>query len=218
MPGTKPIPKLLPARAGLLYLASAYGFALNRRLAAFRRLVVPVQPIGGTLKTPLRTCFSITLSATIRRINMNNLKRKASRSPQGSKPPKQRQELDPEPISPSRTTCPTLSYPNTRSSPTSQPVPFQQPTGLLTFSYTPQRVLEFTDSALRYYVDPPPGADLRYGYDRWIKRTEERTRLDGLLRAVERVMSKADASLGPGSGGKWLKDISVVTWRGIMTK
>lgn len=145
-------------------------------------------------------------------------KRKASRSPGEPKPPKQRQEVDPEPSSPSRTACQTLAYPDTRSSLTSQPVPFQQPTGLLTFSYTPKRVLEFTDSALRYYVDPPPGADLKYGYDRWIKRPEERTRLDGLLRGVERVMSKADANVGPGSGGKWLKDISVVTWRGIMTK
>ncbi|KAL1938626.1 hypothetical protein VTO73DRAFT_11441 [Trametes versicolor] len=145
-------------------------------------------------------------------------KRKASRSPAESKPPKQRQEVDPEPGSPSRTACHTLAYPDTRSSLTSQPVPFQQPTGLLTFSYTPKRVLEFTDTALRYYVDPPPGADLKYGYDRWIKRPEERTRLDGLLRGVERVMSKADANVGPGSGGKWLKDISVVTWRGIMTK
>ncbi|KAI0643610.1 RAI1-domain-containing protein [Trametes meyenii] len=86
------------------------------------------------------------------------------------------------------------------------------------FSYTPQRVLELNNSAMRYYVDPPPGADLRYGYERWIKRPEELTRLDSLLRAVQRVMDKADASAGPESGTKWLKDISVVTWRGIMTK
>ncbi|KAI9063505.1 RAI1-domain-containing protein [Trametes sanguinea] len=113
----------------------------------------------------------------------------------------------------------TIPYPSISSSSQAiKPVPFQQPTGLLTFSYTPQRVLEFTNSALRYYIEPPRAADLRYGYERWIKRPEERTRLDGLLRAVERVMQKADSSAGPGSGAKWLRDIAVVTWRGIMTK
>ena len=71
---------------------------------------------------------------------------------------------------------------------------------------------------MRYYVDPPPGADLRYGYERWIKRPEEKSRLDGLLRAMERIMEKADTSMRPGSGKKWLRDISVVTWRGVMTK
>ncbi|KAI0366228.1 RAI1-domain-containing protein [Pilatotrama ljubarskyi] len=145
-------------------------------------------------------------------------KRRALSSHGPSQPPKKRLEVDPEAGSSARPPSHTLSYPSTTSSQPIRPVPFQQPTGLLTFSYTPQRVLEFTDSALRYYVDPPPGADLRYGYERWIKRPEERTRLDGLLRAVERIMQKADASTGPGSGAKWLKDIAVVTWRGIMTK
>lgn len=112
----------------------------------------------------------------------------------------------------------SLPYPPLHSSTSIQPVPFQQPTGLLTFSYTPQRVLEFTNSALRYYIDPPPGADLRYGYERWIKRPEEKSRLDGLLRAMERLIEKTDTSMGFGSGQKWLHDIAVVTWRGVMTK
>ena len=111
-----------------------------------------------------------------------------------------------------------LPYPPLHSSTSIQPVPFQQPTGLLTFSYTPQRVLEFTNSSLRYYIDPPPGADLRYGYERWIKRPEEKSRLDGLLRAMERLIEKTDTSMGFGSGQKWLHDIAVVTWRGVMTK
>lgn len=111
-----------------------------------------------------------------------------------------------------------LAYPSTKPSQPTRAVPFQQPTGLLTFSYTPQRVLEFDNSALRFYIVPPPSADLRYGYERWIKRPEEKARLDGLLRAVERVMQKTDASMGPGSGKKWLRDISLVTWRGVMTK
>ncbi|KAI0352779.1 RAI1-domain-containing protein [Trametes cingulata] len=145
-------------------------------------------------------------------------KRRASGSPEPSQPPRKRLEVDPEARSSTLVSSHTLSYPSTTSAQPTRPVPFQQPTGLLTFSYTPERVLEFSDAALRYYVHPPPGADLRYGYDRWIKRPEERTRLDGLLQAVQRVMQKADASMGPGSGVKWLRDIAVVTWRGIMTK
>ena len=142
-------------------------------------------------------------------------KRRLSRSPEREDRPVKRLELDETLPSPSQT---ALSYPPVNGLQSIRPTPFQQPTGLLTFSYTPQRVLEFNDSALRYYIDPPPGADLRYGYERWIKRPEEKSRLDGLLRAVERVMQKADASMGAGSGKTWLRDISVVTWRGVMTK
>ncbi|KAI0772558.1 RAI1-domain-containing protein [Trametes elegans] len=152
-------------------------------------------------------------------------KRSLSGSPErADQPPAKRREISPDHPQPqsssSRSPLPshTVAYPSTKDAHGAAPVPFQQPTGLLTFSYTPQRVLQFNDSALRYYVDPPPGADLRYGYERWIKRPEERTRLDPLLRAVERVVQKADASAGPGSGAKWLRDIAVVTWRGIMTK
>jgi len=86
------------------------------------------------------------------------------------------------------------------------PPPFQQPLPLLTFSYTPTRSLEFTDSALRYYVDPPRGADLNYGVERWVRRPEERGRVDGLLRAWGKVR-------GMGVG-----DVGVVGWRGVMTK
>ncbi|EJF63130.1 RAI1-domain-containing protein [Dichomitus squalens LYAD-421 SS1] len=78
--------------------------------------------------------------------------------------------------------------------------------------------MEFGDSALRYYIDPPPGADLRYGYERWVKRPEERARLDTLLKAIERVLQNSDTNMGPGSGKKWLRDIALVTWRGVMTK
>ncbi|KAH9921552.1 RAI1-domain-containing protein [Epithele typhae] len=112
----------------------------------------------------------------------------------------------------------SLPYPSTALPHTARPVPFQQPTGLLTFSYNPQRALELTDSALRYYIDPPPNADLKYGYDRWIKRPEEKTRLDGLLRAIDCVMQKTDTNMGAGCGRQWLHDIAVVTWRGVMTK
>jgi len=111
-----------------------------------------------------------------------------------------------------------LLYPSTTSKPLRPiaAVPFQQPALLTTFSYTPAHELEFTDSALRYYIDPPPRADLKYGYDRWIRRPDERGRIDSLLRAVVRVKGKMDAS---GQDGKaWLDGIGVICWRGIMTK
>lgn len=89
------------------------------------------------------------------------------------------------------------------------PPPFQQPLPLLTFSYTPSRTLEFTNSALRYFVDPPRGADLGYGYERWVKRPEERGRIDGLLTAWEKIRS------GGVLGGS---EVGVVAWRGVITK
>lgn len=147
-------------------------------------------------------------------------KRRLSEFPTPQDSPSKRVEIDPASTDSAQSggDHTSLTYPSTTSPASVRPVPFQQPTGLLTFSYTPARVLQFDDSALRYYIDPPPGADLRYGYDRWIKRPEERGRLDGLLRAVERVVQKADASAGPGRGRAWLRDIAVVTWRGVMTK
>ena len=149
-------------------------------------------------------------------------KRPRSSSPHPHEVPAKRVATEPKSLSepsPAQTASSAkLEYPSTSSSQPVRPVPFQQPTGLLTFSYTPQRVLQFDDSALRYYSEPPHGADLRYGYERWIKRPEERTRLDPLLRALERYIDKVDAGAGSGTGRKWLRDIAVVTWRGVMTK
>lgn len=101
-----------------------------------------------------------------------------------------------------------LSYPDILQ-PAKQ-TPFQQPTQIISFSYTPSRVLEFTDSALRYFVDPPPGAKLNHGYDRWVKRPEERGRLDGLVKAFSNAWS--------GEAAASLRDVGVVSWRGVMTK
>ncbi|RDB26378.1 Decapping nuclease RAI1 [Hypsizygus marmoreus] len=102
----------------------------------------------------------------------------------------------------------SLSYPNT-SQPTAQQTPFQQPTQLISFSYNPSRELEFTDSALRYFVDPPLGAKLGYGYERWVRRPEQRGRLDGLVQAFSKARSRDTSSLD---------DVGVVAWRGVMTK
>lgn len=106
----------------------------------------------------------------------------------------------------------SLSYPSLSSSPAKVP-PFQRPSQLLAFSYDAERVLEFNDSALRYFVEPPRGADLGFHYDKWIKRPEERGRLDGLLTAwtqFKKSLRPSDPSAVP--------DIHVMTWRGVMTK
>jgi len=99
----------------------------------------------------------------------------------------------------------------------SRPPPFQQPYQLLSFSYTslpsPKepdrriRTLEWNNSSMRFFVPPPPSANLAYGYERWIKRPEERGRLDGLLEACLRRECEAERTRA-----------GVVTWRGVITK
>ena len=99
------------------------------------------------------------------------------------------------------------TYPSTPQS-ASRAVPFQRPLPLISFSYTNDRKLEFSDAAMRYYVRPPPDADLGHGYERWIRRPEERGRLDGLLRAISEIRRR-------GTGDPV---IDIVSWRGVMTK
>jgi RAT1-interacting protein len=61
---------------------------------------------------------------------------------------------------------------------------------------------------MRYFVDPPLGAQLGHGYDRWIKKPETRGRIDGLLKGLSRARERS------GGGG----EVGVVAWRGVMTK
>ncbi|KDR76133.1 hypothetical protein GALMADRAFT_462464 [Galerina marginata CBS 339.88] len=103
-----------------------------------------------------------------------------------------------------------LSYPDPSNS-KPKAIPFQQPSQLISFSYTPEHVQEFTDSALRYYVDPPLGSNLSYGYDRWVRKPDQRGRIDALLKAISNI--KHDPKRGVG-----LPEIGVVSWRGVMTK
>ncbi|KAH7884805.1 RAI1-domain-containing protein [Phlebopus sp. FC_14] len=109
-----------------------------------------------------------------------------------------------------------LPYPNLSHKPAKPPL-FQRPSQLLTFSYTPQHVLEFTDSALRYFIEPPRGADLGYGYDRWIRRPEERGRLDALLTGWSKFKTSFHSN-DASSSSVSPPDVSVMSWRGIMTK
>ncbi|KAG5636955.1 hypothetical protein H0H81_006303 [Sphagnurus paluster] len=129
---------------------------------------------------------------------------------ESSQPPRRpRLDYDDSAITPSSSTrAQTLTFPNI-SKPASKPTPFQQPTQILSFSYTPSRTLEFSDSALRYFVEPPLGANLGYGYEQWIRKPDERGRIDGLLQAF----SKAK-----GLPGVALHDVGVVAWRGVMTR
>ena len=113
--------------------------------------------------------------------------------------------LDPS-LSPSPHPSSSLSYPSL-SQPASRTVPFQRPLPLISFSYNKDRELEFSDVAMRYYVSPPPDADLGHGYERWIRRPEERGRLDGLLRAISEIRRR---------GGDPV--INIISWRGVMTK
>jgi len=111
---------------------------------------------------------------------------------------------------PSHSSAPKfLAYPNISTCKPKQ-IPFQQPSQLISFSYTPERIQEFTDSALRYFVDPPPGSSLSFGYDHWIRKPDDRGRIDALLRAISKVKAE--------SIGSSLPEIGVVSWRGIMTK
>lgn len=104
---------------------------------------------------------------------------------------------------------PSLSYPDI-SRPIARQTPFQQPTQLLSFSYNSAHELEFNDSALRYFVDPPRDASLEYGYDRWVRRPETRGRVDGLLQAFLKAKEKDPSP--------FLQDIGAVAWRGVITK
>ncbi|KAJ6507959.1 RAI1-domain-containing protein [Mycena vitilis] len=103
----------------------------------------------------------------------------------------------------------TLDYPTLPAAPGPSPA-FQQPTQIISFSYTPARELEFTDSALRFLAAPPPRAQLAHGYDRWVRRPEKRPRIDGLLRALSAARAKRHPALASGVGA--------VAWRGVLTR
>jgi RAT1-interacting protein len=77
-------------------------------------------------------------------------------------------------------------------------------------SYTQDRTLEFTDSALRFFVPPPRNAQLAHAYDRWVRRPERRARIDGLLTALSTAHTRRHPALAAGVG--------VVAWRGVITR
>jgi RAT1-interacting protein len=120
--------------------------------------------------------------------------------------PKREVEATGEPLPKLELAYPTKRPPSGNSEP---PVPFQQPTPLTTFSYDSKRELHFDDSALRYYVDPPHGADLRTRLREMGQKARGKGRLDGLLKAWLKVRKGfRDGSMNGG----------VIAWRGVMTR
>ncbi|PVF93357.1 RAI1-domain-containing protein [Serendipita vermifera] len=114
--------------------------------------------------------------------------------------PKARQESMSAPMTLKSLKLPPKSQPATLPN-------FQKPVQLISFSYTPERKQLFDNSAMKFFVGPPRGADLSYGYANWVKRPEEKGRLDGLLQAITQkpcleTMAKAH----------------LVCWRGILCK
>jgi RAT1-interacting protein len=107
---------------------------------------------------------------------------------------------------------PFLAYPKGPLNVNFKQVPFQQPSQLISFSYDPEHVQEFTDSSLRYFVDPPIGSNLEYGYERWNHESDDRGRIDALLKAVSKIKSDTAACGGA------LPEIGLISWRGVMTK
>ncbi|KAJ7031395.1 RAI1-domain-containing protein [Mycena alexandri] len=103
----------------------------------------------------------------------------------------------------------TLAYPALDSPPVTA-TPFQRPTQIISFSYSPERELQFNDDALRYLASPPPRAQLAHGYDRWVRRPERRPRIDSLLRALSAGRQKQHPALASGVGA--------VAWRGVLTR
>ncbi|CAE6425547.1 unnamed protein product [Rhizoctonia solani] len=93
------------------------------------------------------------------------------------------------------------------TSPTDPTPAFGQPQQLTCFSYTPDRELRFDTSALKYYVPAPINADLGYRYEHWIKRPEERGRIDSLLQAIGQEHIIQERKKG-----------AFISWRGVMTK
>lgn len=127
----------------------------------------------------------------------------------------QAESLAPSAFSPVNTTSKeppivVLSYPDTGQINVKQTA-FQMPTQIMSYSHDEQHAQKFDNSALRYYVDPPLGAHLDYGYDRWIRKPDERGRLDGLLSAISRLRKDPAKALS-------VPDNGLVCWRGIMTK
>lgn len=104
---------------------------------------------------------------------------------------------------------PQLSFSCPSTSSSTEHTPFQKPTQIISFSYDSFHRLEFTNSALRYFVDPPENANLVHGYDRWIRQPEQKGRLDSLLRAFLKA-KEGDSD--------YLADVGLISWRGVMTR
>ncbi|BGP41226.1 decapping endonuclease targeting mRNA [Rhodotorula kratochvilovae] len=163
-----------------------------------------------------------------------------------AEPPRKRPRVSPPPTSsssapPPAPAAPSSSLPARPSAPATPPNPpcashpvhppahylstasastaFQQPFHLTSFSYSPTRELllddERKDDALAYYHEPRLGSDLNFGFERavWRDGTVDEG-LDALLDSLSTWAAKQPTPAADDLLGK----ISVITWRGMMTK
>ena len=106
------------------------------------------------------------------------------------------------------------------------PVSVQQPALLTTFSYDTAKRRLHDDSAKRWFREPPVGADLNYGFERYVEEPHVPDPLDSVLYtlmeraggALDRTAVAGTPSISPAAVAAELLRMQVVTWRGIMTK
>lgn len=87
---------------------------------------------------------------------------------------------------------------------------------LIAFSYTDEHRQEFNNKSMRYFVEPPTGADLTSGFENWKADSEWRGGIGDLLRAVchakkgheESETLRADKFVMP----------DLIAWRGNIIK
>lgn len=91
---------------------------------------------------------------------------------------------------------------------------------LIAFSYTNEHRQEFNDNSMRYFVEPPLGADLNSGYENWKADSEWRGGIGDLLRAVchaKWAHEKERNENGSLNAGKFVMP-DIIAWRGNIMK
>ncbi|KAJ1023595.1 hypothetical protein NDA16_003212 [Ustilago loliicola] len=129
----------------------------------------------------------------------------------------------------------SLKHPRVTGSDFSAPPLFQQPAPLCSFSFDENRKQWQDDRSKKYYRGPPPytnrhpkqghraaphfGADLNYGFERFIQRDEGvAEHLDGLVIALQHRTESAASEAERDELDQERRRSDVVTWRGIITK
>ncbi|KAI5475564.1 RAI1-like domain containing protein [Pseudohyphozyma bogoriensis] len=126
----------------------------------------------------------------------------------------------PRPSGPFLALHPPYSYINP-----AQPTPFQLPSHLTSFSYSPTRDLlldERRDEAIATYVEPRIGVDLNQGFEECVWRDGSVDEgLDALLNTLQSWVTSAPSTSTSATTNPSLDVIqraSIITWRGMLTK
>jgi RAT1-interacting protein len=105
----------------------------------------------------------------------------------------------------------TISTPHTYSK--RNPVAYQQPTQIASFSFDEERRLHHDDRSRRFYHPPPRNVNLNHRFEQRIDRDDSvDEHLDGLLASLINLGSK-DVDQD-----RHRAQADVITWRGMMTK